>query len=329
MRKGLKNIIGGIGGQLIIMALGMVVPHFVLVSYGDEANGLINAIGQLFTYLALIEAGIGQSALQALYKPVAEGDHAQICRVIRATRSMFAKLTSIYCGFVGLFAVVYPFVITINDPSAISVFGSTYAAVSLLVIFQGISNAVGFYYTATIKQLLIADGYNYVIVDGVYVAKLSKHIKDVAINIKGDYFYVVEGEGFGDKAYLNDKVVIDGVEFKSLNVDDEEHFNYICRNDKGFFYGIDNDIKDFNGNIKNYYYPALMDDQQGFVIKSDDGKHKMEYSNDSPFITIDGERIESITPPHYAVWNEDEQSFMWNSIENWKLFVRKYKVKSK
>ena len=173
----------------------------------------------------------------------------------------------------------------------------------------------------------IASGNDYVIVDGVYVARLSETIKDVAINEKGDYIYIIDGEGFTEKAYFNENVIANGVEFMSLNVDDEQMFNFIFRNEKGYFYGIDNDIKDFNVNMKNYYYPALYDTNQAFVVKSSDGKHKMEFNYESPYVVIDNNKFESVTPPHYAVWNDDEHCFMWNTVENYKLMVYKYKVK--
>lgn len=173
----------------------------------------------------------------------------------------------------------------------------------------------------------IAAGTDYVIVDGIYIARISENIKYVDINNKGDYFYVVDGEGFNEKAISNGNVVVDGVEIKSLTVDNEHRFNYIFKNAKGYFYAIDNDVRDYSDNIRNYFYPALNDAIQDFVVMSNDGKHKFEYHNDSPYIIIDGVSIESLMPPHYVVWKEKEHCFMWNALDNYKLMVFKYKVK--
>ena len=173
----------------------------------------------------------------------------------------------------------------------------------------------------------IAAGNDYVMVDGVYVARISGVIKDAIINNKGDYFYIIDGDGYSEKAYLKGEIIADGVEVKSLTVDDDEHFNYIFKNAKGVFYAIDNDVREYNENVKNYYYPALNDAVQDFVVVSDDGKHKLEYHNDSPYIDIDGTMIESLMPPHYVVWKEKDRCFMWNTIENFKLMVYKYNVK--
>lgn len=173
----------------------------------------------------------------------------------------------------------------------------------------------------------IAAGRDYVMVDGVYVKRLSDVIKYVDINNNGDYMYVVDGKGFSEKVYLNEKVVVDVVEVESLTVDDNQVFNYIFKNENGFFYGLDNHARDFNENIKNYYYPAFNDDNHDFVVKSPDGKHRLEYNNTSPYIIIDGNKIESVTTPHYMVWNNKEHCFMWNVLENFKLIVYKYQVK--
>lgn len=54
-----KNIITGFGGQLIAIALGLMVPRLFITSYGSDVNGLLSTITQIFTYMALLEAGIG------------------------------------------------------------------------------------------------------------------------------------------------------------------------------------------------------------------------------------------------------------------------------
>lgn len=57
-----QNAITGFGGQLIAIILGLIVPRFFIMSYGSDANGLLSTITQIFTYMALLEAGIGQAA---------------------------------------------------------------------------------------------------------------------------------------------------------------------------------------------------------------------------------------------------------------------------
>ena len=45
-RKGIYNIVFGLIGQMIIICLGVLIPRLVLVQYGSEINGLLNAVTQ-------------------------------------------------------------------------------------------------------------------------------------------------------------------------------------------------------------------------------------------------------------------------------------------
>ena len=67
-----KNIVTGFGGQLIAIVLGLIVPRLLITNYGSDVNGLLSTVTQIFTYMALLEAGIGQAAKNALYKPINE-----------------------------------------------------------------------------------------------------------------------------------------------------------------------------------------------------------------------------------------------------------------
>ena len=165
---------------------------------------------------------------------------------------------------------------------------------------------------------------NYVMVDGVIVVRISGKIKYAAINNDGKYAYVIKGNGFNDKVYINDDVLVNGVEVKSLTVDEKQKFNYIIRNKKGYFYGIDNDLRDFDDNMFDYYYPDLFDGSQVFTVKSTDGKHTLVYSYEKSYILIDNSRLDCKSIPHYATWLEDEHCFVWNTIEDLDLMLYKY-----
>ena len=73
-KRGFYNVVFGMIGQVVSIALGIVIPRLVLVSLGSETNGLLSSVNQALVYLNLLEAGIGTATLQALYKPVAEFD---------------------------------------------------------------------------------------------------------------------------------------------------------------------------------------------------------------------------------------------------------------
>ena len=151
--KFLKNVVTGFGGQLIIIILGLIIPRIMIKSYGSDTNGLISTITQLFTYMALLEAGIGQTARNALYRPIADNDKNTINEVVSTAKAYFSKVTIVYIIAVFVLAIISPIVIKTNI-SSINVFA--------IIVFEGLSGACTFYYIQTPTILLNADGKGYV-----------------------------------------------------------------------------------------------------------------------------------------------------------------------
>ncbi len=149
-----KNIFFGLFSQLLIFAFGLIVPRLILTSYGSEVNGLLSTVTQIFIYVGLLEAGIGNAAVNALYKPVTENNQYNISDVFSATQKYYRKVTIIYALCVVLVSVIYPLCITTS---------LSYLEVSLVIGFQGLSGALTFFFVAAYKQVLIADGRNYII----------------------------------------------------------------------------------------------------------------------------------------------------------------------
>lgn len=164
-RKSIYNIIFAPLGQIIIVALGILVPRFILKNYGDETNGLIGAISQMFIYLNLIESGVGQAALQALFHPISKNDFVNSNKILSATSKYYKRLSKTYVIVVLIFAVVFPLLINVKNPDSLIIFGDSYLAIFLIILIQGMSNVVGFYFSETLKQVFIADGRNYIIVN--------------------------------------------------------------------------------------------------------------------------------------------------------------------
>ena len=67
MNRSIKNIVFGVLGQVITIVIGIVLPRMFIISYGSEVNGMLSSVNNIFTYIALLEAGIGTATVQALY----------------------------------------------------------------------------------------------------------------------------------------------------------------------------------------------------------------------------------------------------------------------
>lgn len=151
--RGIKNILTGVLSQVIILAVGIIIPRLVLVNLGSEANGLLNSVTNILSYMSLLEAGVGTATLQALYKPCAVKDHKSINSIMAATQRFYRRTGIIYFFIVICLSVGYAFFID-SDIPRIDVF--------CVVLLCGLSGVISYYFQGKFKILLSAEGKRYV-----------------------------------------------------------------------------------------------------------------------------------------------------------------------
>lgn len=149
----LTNILTGFVGQFVVIILGIIIPKLMINAYGSDVNGLVSTVSQIFTYLALLEAGIGQATRNALYKPIACSNKQDINEVLQAAKSYFKRITVYYAIGVIIISAIAPMVIKTNVDKVY---------VFLIVILEGLSGVISFYYIETPVIMLNADGKGYV-----------------------------------------------------------------------------------------------------------------------------------------------------------------------
>ena len=152
-KKLVLNIMTGFGGQLIAIILGFIVPRLFITGYGSDVNGLLSTITQIFTYMTLLEAGIGQAAKNLLYKPFQENDRDGVSKIASTAKSYFKKFTIVYAIGVVILAFSLSFVLKTNVSSA---------SISLIVLFEGMSGVISFYFIQTPSIIIGVDGKSYV-----------------------------------------------------------------------------------------------------------------------------------------------------------------------
>lgn len=148
-----KNILTGFWGQLITIVLGLIIPRIMIVSYGSDTNGLISTITQIFTYMALLEAGIGQAAKNAFYKQIAEHNRNGISYVASLSRRYYRKITILYFLGVVILCIILPFLLKTEVDRVTA---------AIFIFLEGMSGVVSFYFIQTSTVLLTADGKGYV-----------------------------------------------------------------------------------------------------------------------------------------------------------------------
>ena len=110
-------------------------------------------VSQIYSYIALLEAGIGTTTLQALYGPVVEGDKNNISAIINATQKYYNKIVIVYSATV----IAVSFLLPVILKSSLEPW-----QMILYFFLFGISNIVNFAFTAAMRPLLLAEGKNYI-----------------------------------------------------------------------------------------------------------------------------------------------------------------------
>lgn len=124
-KKSFINMITSIIFIIITGILGFVKIRFFIGSLGSEANGLIQMIYRILSYLSLAEMGFGSALIYKLYKPLSENDREKISQLMTTATKFFNKVgTGILC-FLIIFMFVIPFMIK----------GNSFNNIELYVIF--------------------------------------------------------------------------------------------------------------------------------------------------------------------------------------------------
>lgn len=147
------NLAVGLGGKIVLMVLGFFVPKLYIENYGSEINGLLSSIAQVFTYLALLEAGVGMATTQALYEPVACNDKDKINSIMSAASYFYRRTGRLYGIGVIAFAIIYPIIV----PSSLN-----NLTVVLLITLSGANGVLNYFFQAKYFSLLNAEGKAYI-----------------------------------------------------------------------------------------------------------------------------------------------------------------------
>ena len=175
-KKSLNIFITGLISQVVILLLGIVIPKLLIVSYGSEVNGLLSSIKQIFVYVALLEAGIGTAALQAMYEPIAKDDKEKTSQIMVATDRYFKKTGFFYGVAVILLAFLYPIVIKVE---------LEYWMVASIILLQGSAGVIKYFFQGKLTILLRVDGRSYITTNIATIVNVLTHLAQIILILSG------------------------------------------------------------------------------------------------------------------------------------------------
>lgn len=148
-----RNLWWGILGNVITTLVAILIPRLFIVNYGSEVNGLLSSIRQIYVYLALLEAGVGDASVIALYGPVGRKDYRATNEILAATHYYYRKIGMIYATCVVVLSVVYPLLLDTVIP---------YQVCCLVILLQGSGSVISYLFQGKYNMLLRVDNRNYV-----------------------------------------------------------------------------------------------------------------------------------------------------------------------
>ena len=151
-KNGILSASFGLLQQVITMVFGLIVPRIFIGTFGSEMNGLLSSLGTIYGYLALLEAGVGTTAIQALYGPLGRNDTQSVNEIMSATAFYYNRAGFFYfVGVIGI-AILYPMTVQTNIP---------YLTIFLITILSGAGGVINFWVQGKYMVLLQAEGKKY------------------------------------------------------------------------------------------------------------------------------------------------------------------------
>lgn len=175
-RNGVLSAIFGVIQQILTLIFGLIVPRLFIQTFGSEMNGLLSSLGNIYSYLALVEAGIGTTAIQALYGPLGRDDKRSINQIMAATAHYYNRAGFIYLAGVLLIAIIYPLTVSTTIPN-----GTIFA----LTILSGAGGVINFWVQGKYMVLLQAEGKKYLMSIVTTVVHVVSNIIKITLLLLG------------------------------------------------------------------------------------------------------------------------------------------------
>lgn len=177
------NLISSLVYQTVLITLSFLLPRLYLENFGSEVNGVLSTIKQIFTYLLLLEAGVGLATTQALYKRIGEKDYKSASEVLSATNVYYIRTGIIYLVIVLIIAAVYSYIIPTPINSHILFF---------IIILNAIPSLFSYFVQAKYRILMEVDGRKYVINNADTILQIVSNAGKILVLLLTDSLILIQ-----------------------------------------------------------------------------------------------------------------------------------------
>ena len=103
----LWNVISSIISQSVYIIYNFIMLPLIVSVYGSATNGIVQTFIQIISYVQLVGAGISESALVSLYKPVKNSEEDEINNILNACSKLFIRSGVLYIIIVIAISFIY------------------------------------------------------------------------------------------------------------------------------------------------------------------------------------------------------------------------------
>lgn len=168
-KSAILNVFFNLCYQVVNTVVNLLIPPMIMTKFGSVINGLVSTIKQILSYVQLLGAGISESTVVSLYKPLSEKDDKRISAIFNACSTTFFRMGMLFNTGALAIAFIYPlFMGEINY-----VFGV------LLIVVLSVAGASEFFVIGKCRSLLIADQKIYI----VNIAQIIGAVSNLIITI--------------------------------------------------------------------------------------------------------------------------------------------------
>ena len=178
-----NNLVSSFVYQVVLISLSFLIPRLYLENFGSEVNGVLSTIKQIFTYMCLLEAGVGLATTQALYKRIGEKDYKSANEVLSATHSYYIRTGIVYLALVLVIAVVYAYVIPTSIDNNV---------VFLIIILTALPALFSYFVQAKYRILMEVDGRKYVINNAETILQLASNAGKILVLLLTDSLILIQ-----------------------------------------------------------------------------------------------------------------------------------------
>lgn len=178
-----NNLITSLIYQVVLISVSFLLPKLYVENFGSEVNGVLSLIKQVFTYMCLLEAGVGLASTQALYKRIGEKDYKSSSAVLSATNKYYIRTGVIYTAIVLVFAIVYAYIIPTPIESTVLFF---------IVILNALPSVFRYFVQAKYNILMEVDGRKYVLNNAETALQLSTNIGKMLVLFLTDSLILIQ-----------------------------------------------------------------------------------------------------------------------------------------